>query len=64
MTLGRRARWARVRAGDRVAVERGRSVDTVIDIYAVMTLGASYVPLDPAQPRARLDSLTERAGTC
>ncbi len=52
-----------VKAGDRVAIERGRSVGTVVDIYAVMTLGASYVPLDPSQPRARLDSLAERAGT-
>ncbi|CAM9885461.1 unnamed protein product, partial [Sphacelaria rigidula] len=51
-----------VNRGDRVAIEMGRSVETLITIYAVMTVGASYVPLDPAQPRVRLDTLIERAG--
>lgn len=48
--------------GRRVGIEMGRSVDTVVAILATLVSGSSYVPLDPAQPRARLDSLAARAG--
>ncbi|MFT4200258.1 amino acid adenylation domain-containing protein [Gordonia sp. (in: high G+C Gram-positive bacteria)] len=42
-----------VRAGDRVAIALPRSVDQVIAIYAVWTIGAAYVPVDVEQPDAR-----------
>ena len=59
------ATWLRghgVEAGVRVGVEMGRSIDAVVAILATMVAGGSYVPLDPAQPRARRDRLAERAG--
>lgn len=47
--------------GERVGIEMPRRADTVIAIVATLLAGGSYVPLDPAQPRARLDALIERA---
>ncbi len=48
--------------GDRVAVLLPRSIEAVVAIYGVMAAGASFVPLDPSQPKARTDRLAERAG--
>ncbi|MFT3900823.1 MAG: amino acid adenylation domain-containing protein [Gordonia sp. (in: high G+C Gram-positive bacteria)] len=42
-----------VRRGDRVAIELPRSVEQVLAIYAVWTLGAAYVPVDIEQPERR-----------
>jgi len=50
-----------VDAGDRVAVELPRSVESVVAIMAVLTCGASFVPIDPAQPERRRNRLIERA---
>ena len=35
-------------------------MDAVVAILATLIAGGSYVPLDPEQPRARLDALAER----
>ena len=42
-----------VSTGDRVVVALDRSVEQVCAIYAVMALGAAYVPADPAEPEHR-----------
>ena len=44
-----------VRPGDRVAVIVPRGIEQVTTVYAVLTLGAAFVPIDPDQPRARRD---------
>ncbi|MEM7284819.1 MAG: amino acid adenylation domain-containing protein [Actinomycetota bacterium] len=61
----RLARWLHAQdigVGSRVGIHMGRSIDAVTAILGVLVSGASYVPLDPAQPRARTDRLVERAG--
>jgi amino acid adenylation domain-containing protein len=42
-----------VRAGDRVGILAGKSIETVVTLYGVLEAGASYVPLDPQAPPAR-----------
>ncbi|GAB89946.1 putative non-ribosomal peptide synthetase [Gordonia rhizosphera NBRC 16068] len=39
--------------GDRVVVALDRGVAQVAALYAVMTIGAAYVPVDPSQPDER-----------
>ncbi|NDK92188.1 amino acid adenylation domain-containing protein [Gordonia desulfuricans] len=48
-------------AGDRVAVVLPRGIDQVAAIYATLTLGAAYVPVDPDQPAARRRSVLDTA---
>lgn len=56
---------AGVRQGDRVAVVLPISADAVITLYAVLSLGAAYVPVDPCWPlplqRELLGQLQPRA---
>lgn len=40
--------------GDRVATALSRSVDAVTGIFAVLQVGAAYVPVDPAGPADRV----------
>lgn len=47
--------------GDRVVVQLDRGIEQVAAIYAVLTLGAAYVPVDPAAPHARRESITSAA---
>ncbi len=59
------ARWIEgrgVEPGDRVAVELPRSPEALVAIMATLAVGASFVPLDPAQPSARRRRLVKRAG--
>ncbi|HEX2254140.1 MAG TPA: amino acid adenylation domain-containing protein [Thermoanaerobaculia bacterium] len=62
----RRAGAALRRAGvapeDRVAICFERSPELVVALLAVLEAGAAYVPLDPAQPRRRLDALLAASG--
>ncbi|MEC4841545.1 amino acid adenylation domain-containing protein [Mycobacteroides chelonae] len=44
-----------VRPGQRVALLFSRSVEAVVAIMGVLKAGASYVPIDPAVPDARLE---------
>lgn len=55
---------AGARAGDRVAVLLSRTVDLVASLLGVLRLGASYVPLDPSHPSARLALVLEDARPC
>lgn len=57
-----RLRAVGVKHGDRVALCVPRSVDMVASIWGIWLLGASYVPLDMAQPPERLASLAAAAG--
>ena len=45
-----------------VGVSLPRGVDLVVALLAVWRAGAGYVPLDPAQPAARLTSLIRESG--
>ena len=46
--------------GTLVAVALERSVDLAVALVAILRAGAAYVPLDPAQPAARLATLIGR----
>jgi len=48
-----------VRRGDRVVLCMERGAGQMIGLLAVLKAGAAYVPLDPAQPPARLHALLE-----
>ncbi|MEW1647873.1 non-ribosomal peptide synthetase [Streptomyces sp. NPDC091219] len=50
-----------VRPGDRVGVCLERSLDLVVVLLAVLTCGATYVPMDPAYPADRLAYTSEDA---
>ncbi len=51
--LVRSLRSSGVGLGDRVAIVLDRGVAQVAAVYAVESLGAAYVPLDPADPAGR-----------
>jgi len=53
---------AGVRAGDIVGIATSRSNHLVASIVAVLGLGATYVPLDPAYPAARLAGMIRDGG--
>ncbi|OCC12470.1 non-ribosomal peptide synthetase [Streptomyces sp. PTY087I2] len=48
--------------GDTVAVALPRSAELVIAVHAVQRAGAAYLPLDPAQPAARITSQLQDGG--
>jgi amino acid adenylation domain-containing protein len=51
-----------IRHGDRVGLYLDKSLEAVIGIYGILKAGATYVPLDPAAPPARLASIARDAG--
>ena len=51
-----------VQPGDRVGIEMRRTRDAVVAIHAVLAAGASFVPLDPTAPAARLEHQRSDAG--
>lgn len=51
-----------VTPGDTVAICLPRSSDQIVALLAAWYAGASYLPLDPAWPEARLAAFVERAG--
>ena len=51
-----------VRAGDLVAVRLGRGVDWVVANLAVLRAGAAYLPLNPAEPARRQETLLADSG--
>ncbi|MFI6958590.1 amino acid adenylation domain-containing protein [Nocardia sp. NPDC050408] len=53
---------AGVGSGDRVAVVLPKSADQVVAVYAVLWAGATFVPIEPEWPEARIASVCERAG--
>ncbi|MEM9566055.1 MAG: amino acid adenylation domain-containing protein [Actinomycetota bacterium] len=52
-----------VRAGDRVGILQGKSLDNPVAVFGILAAGAAYVPLDPAAPVARLASIVADCGT-
>ncbi len=60
--LARYLRQQRVEPGARVGVCMERSVDMVVALLAVQKAGGTYVPLDPAFPKKRLEFMAEDAG--
>ncbi|MGJ8581729.1 MAG: amino acid adenylation domain-containing protein, partial [Psychromonas sp.] len=48
-----------VQAGDLVAVAVPRSIDSIIAIFAIMNIGAVYLPLDLGHPAERLAMMCE-----
>jgi L-proline---[L-prolyl-carrier protein] ligase len=50
------------RHGDRVGLYLEKSLEAVVGIYGILKAGATYVPLDPAAPPARLGSIAGDAG--
>ncbi|HSS49866.1 MAG TPA: amino acid adenylation domain-containing protein, partial [Thermoanaerobaculia bacterium] len=60
--LARYLRSAGVADGDRVAVLLHHSFEMVVAVLGVLKAGASYVPLDPGHPKARLGYLIADSG--
>ncbi|MEM1182042.1 MAG: amino acid adenylation domain-containing protein [Acidobacteriota bacterium] len=60
--LGARLRAIGVRPGDRVAYAAQRSTDAVVAMLGVLGAGASYLPVDPTWPTARVHWLLQDAG--
>jgi amino acid adenylation domain-containing protein len=50
-----------VRRGDRVGLYLDKSLEAVVGIYAILRVGATYVPLDPAAPPHRLAGIAANA---
>lgn len=50
-----------VTCGDRVALRVERGIEQFVLLYALLYLGAVYVPVDPAQPLERVRSMCEDA---
>ena len=51
-----------VRRGARVGVHAEKSIEAIIAIYATMLAGATYVPLDPTAPAARIAYIIGNCG--
>ncbi|WAC56500.1 non-ribosomal peptide synthetase [Gordonia sp. SL306] len=51
-----------VAAGDRVVVSLPRGLAQVCAVYAVLTAGAAYVPVDPGQPARRRALIADAVG--
>jgi len=60
--VARRLTAAGVGAGDLVGIFAERSLEMLAALLGVLRLGAAYVPLDPGQPRERLELMLEEAG--
>jgi amino acid adenylation domain-containing protein len=54
-------RGAGVARGDRVGLYLEKSLEAVLGIYGILKAGATYVPLDPAAPPARLAVIATNA---
>jgi amino acid adenylation domain-containing protein len=59
--LGRALADAGVRHGDRVGIYLDKSLEALTGIYGILKAGATYVPLDPAAPPARLGAIARDA---
>ena len=52
-----------VRPADRVGIYLGKSIETVLGIFAILKAGAAYVPIDPQAPARRLGLILQNCGT-
>jgi amino acid adenylation domain-containing protein len=55
-------REAGVQQSDLVGLYLDKSLESLLGIYAILKLGAAYVPLDPAAPPVRLATIAANAG--
>ncbi|MCH5584990.1 amino acid adenylation domain-containing protein [Shimazuella sp. AN120528] len=55
-------RMAEVKPEDCVGVLLDRSIELVISLVAIHLLGATYVPIDPAYPENRINSMIQNSG--
>ena len=60
--LARLLREGGVKHRDLVGLYLDKSLESLLGIYAILKLGAAYVPLDPAAPPARLAAIAADAG--
>ncbi len=60
--LGRALVDVGVGHGDRVGLYLDKSLEALTGIYGILKVGATYVPLDPAAPPARLGGIARDAG--
>lgn len=60
--LARLIRGAGVSHGDRVGLYLDKSLEALAGIYGILKAGATYVPLDPASPPARLGGIARDSG--
>jgi amino acid adenylation domain-containing protein len=60
--LSHHLRRCGVQPQDRVGVAVERSADAIVALLAVMKTGASYVPIDPAYPKQRIDFMLKDSG--
>ncbi|WP_131809354.1 non-ribosomal peptide synthetase [Mycobacteroides immunogenum] len=51
-----------VRPGDTVALSTVRSVQMVVGIWAILRIGGTYVPIDPALPPRRIQAILRESG--
>ncbi|MEV5649232.1 amino acid adenylation domain-containing protein [Nocardia sp. NPDC052254] len=49
-------------AGDVVAIGIGRSIESVLAVWAIAKTGAAYVPVDPTYPPERIDHIVTDSG--
>ncbi|WP_372494099.1 amino acid adenylation domain-containing protein, partial [Nocardia pulmonis] len=49
-------------AGDVVAIGIGRSIESVLSVWAIAKTGAAYVPVDPAYPAERIAHMVTDSG--
>src|ERR671933_44642 len=51
-----------VRRGDRVGLYLQKSLPSIVGIYAILKLGAAYVPIDPGAPAPRMAYIVRNCG--
>ncbi|WP_235616873.1 AMP-binding protein, partial [Mycobacterium montefiorense] len=51
-----------VRPVEPVALMTARSVEMVVGIWAILRVGATYVPIDPGYPQKRVESILRDSG--
>jgi L-proline---[L-prolyl-carrier protein] ligase len=61
-SLARVLREQGVKRGDRVGTFMNKSLEAVISLYGIMKAGATFVPLDPLAPPARLGYVIKDCG--
>ena len=62
LALARRLRAAGIKEGNLVAVAMEKGWEQIAAVLGILRAGAAYLPLDPKQPKARLDLLIANGG--
>ncbi|MBQ7433956.1 MAG: amino acid adenylation domain-containing protein [Lachnospiraceae bacterium] len=60
LSLATRLKDSGVNKGDLVAVRQPRGVGQVIGIYAVLAVGAAYVPINVRHPKGRVETICKK----